>query len=51
MIELMKLIISYKTAVDQTDKFFKLVLLVVERSDYVEVPGLDDVDLNPFDEI
>lgn len=51
----MKLVISYKTAVDQTDKFFNLVKLVIDSSGYLEVPGLDDIDLDPysdpFDEI
>jgi len=51
LIEIMKLIISYKGAVDQTDTVLNLISIVLRASDYDPVPGLEDVDLSLFDEI
>lgn len=51
LIEFMRLIISYKSAVDQTDKVLNLIYTVIRASEYDPVPGLDDIDLDPWGEI
>lgn len=50
LVEFMKLVISYKNAVDQTDKVLNLLSLAIRASDYDPVPGLDDVDLDVFED-
>lgn len=48
LIELMKLIISWKNSVDQTDKVLNLINAALRASEYDPVPGLDDIDLDPY---
>lgn len=45
IIELMKLIIAYKNAYDQTNKLVQLILRVVEASEVLEVAGLEELDI------
>lgn len=47
----MKLIISYKSAVDQTDKVLTVLSLMLRAADPDPVPGLDLVDLDPYEEL
>lgn len=51
LVEFMRLIVSYKSAVDQTDKVLRLILLVLDASESDPVTGLEDVNLDPFDEM
>lgn len=45
IIELMKLIIAYKNAVDQTYKVVRIICGVVEALDPVVVEGLEELEI------
>lgn len=47
----MKMVISWKNAYDQTEKVINLVCLIINATGYEMVVGLDDVDLDPYQEI
>ena len=51
LIEFMKMVISYKNAVDQTDKVLNLISAVIRASDYDPVPGLDEIDLDILNDL
>lgn len=45
LFELIKLILAYKKAADQTDVVVKLILQAVEASEVFEVAGLEELDI------
>lgn len=47
----MKLVISWKNAYDQTEKVINLVSLLINATGYEMVIGLDDVNLDPFEDM